>query len=450
MSPPQPLIARPSGKLAGTVRVPGDRSMSHRALILGALAVGRTSIRGLCDGAGVRATATALAALGAAVRRHDDGLWTVDGVGIGGLVEPAAVLDLGNSATGLHLLMGLVATHPLTALFTGDAALVARPLARVLQPLEMMGAQFVGRRGGLLPLAVVGSALPMPIDYRLPVASAEVKSAILLAGLNTPGTTAVTEPRATPDHTERLLRSFGARITVEPAGDGGRRILLDGQPELTPAALELPADAAVAALPIVAALMVEGSDVTVLDVGLNPSRTGLLVSLEEMGAQIEILNPRTVGDEPVGDLRVRAGRLTGITVPADRAARMIDDIPLLAVAAAQAAGVTVLRGLDGLGPRAGDRLGGLAEGLVACGVRVALEDGVLTIHGASGPVPGGARIAAGPDPRGAMALLVLGLGARAAVALDDAAGIETDFPDFAGLLRGLGADISADISTGTF
>jgi 3-phosphoshikimate 1-carboxyvinyltransferase len=446
MSPPQPLIARPSGKLAGTVRVPGDRSMSHRALILGALAVGRTSVRGLSDGADVRATATALGALGAAITRHGDGLWTVDGVGIGGLVEPAAVLDLGHSGTGVRLLMGLVATHPLTALFTGDASLVGRPMARVMQPLEMMGAQFIGRRGGLLPIAVVGAALPMPIDYRLPVASAEVKSAILLAGLNTPGTTAVTEPRATPDHTERMLRSFGARIAVEPAGDGGRRILLDGQPELTPAALELPADAAAAALPIVAALTVEGSDVTLLDVGLNPSRAGLLVSLEEMGAQIDILNPRTAGDEPVGDLRIRAGQLKGISVPADRAAGMIDDYPILAVAAAQAAGVTVLRGLDGLRPGEGDRLSALAGGLAACGVRVELEDCTLTVHGAGGPVPGGGRIAAGLGARGAMALLVLGLGARAAVALDDAAEIETSFPDFAGLMRGLGADIS----TGTF
>jgi len=430
MPPAQPLIARPGGKLTGTVRVPGDNSMSHRALMLGALAVGRTSIRGLLDGADVRATAAAVRALGATVIRHDDGLWTVDGVGVGGLMEPARVLDLGNSGTGACLLIGLVATHPLTAIFTGDASLVRRPMARVIQPLDMMGAQFTGRRGGLLPLAVTGATLPMPIDYRLPVASAQVKSAILLAALNTPGTTAVVEPHPTRDHTERMLRNFGARVTVE-AG----RIEIEGQPELTPAALDLPADPSSAAFPLVAALILEGSDITLPNVGLNLLRTALFATLLEMGARIDILNPCDSGGEPVGDLRVRASRLTGVTVPGERAPNLIDDYPILAVAAALASGVTVLPGVGQIAP--------IAQGLAACGVQVAVDGDTLTVHGAGGPVPGGARILADPDPRIAMAFLVLGLAARAPVAVGDAATIETSFPDFAGLMRGLGADISA-------
>ena len=443
MPSPKPLIARPSGKLAGTVRVPGDKSMSHRALILGALAVGRTSVKGMLDGADVRATAAALRALGATVTRHDDGLWTVDGVGVGGLMEPAGVLDLGNSGTGVRLLMGLVATHPLTALFTGDASLNRRPMARVIQPLEQIGAQFVGRRGGLLPLAVLGAAAPMPIEYRVPVASAQVKSAILLAGLNTPGTTSVIEARPTRDHTERMLRGFGARVMVEPLGDGGRRILLDGQPELTPAALDLPADPSSAAFPLVAALLLDGSDVTLLDVGLNPLRTGLFTTLRDMGAQIDIHNQRTVGDEPIGDLRVRASRLTGVTVPAERAPSMIDEYPILAVAAARATGVTVMRGLGELKVKESDRLGAIARRLAASGVKVEVDEDTLAIHGAGGPVPGGSRIAVDLDHRIAMAFLVLGLGAKRAVEIDDASAIETSFPDFAGLMCGLGADISA-------
>jgi 3-phosphoshikimate 1-carboxyvinyltransferase len=446
MPAPQPLIARPGGKLAGTVRVPGDKSMSHRALILGALAVGRTSIKGLLDGADVRATAAAVRALGATVIRHDDGLWTVDGVGVGGLMAPAQVLDLGNSGTGARLLMGLVATHPITAIFTGDASLVRRPMARVIQPLEMMGAQFTGRHGGLLPLAVTGAALPMPIDYRLPVASAQVKSAILLAALNTPGTSAVFEAHPTRDHTERMLGSFGARVTIEAAPDGRRRIEIEGQPELTPAALDLPGDPSSAAFPMVAALVLDGSDVTLLNVGLNPLRTGLFDALREMGAAIDIMNPRDAGGEPVGDLRVRASRLTGVTVPAERAPSMIDEYPILAIAAAMASGVTVMRGLGELRVKESDRLTAVARGLAACGVQVAVDGETLTVHGAGGPVPGGARIAAGLDHRIAMAFLVLGLGARAPVAIDDATTIDTSFPGFAGLMRGLGADISAGMN----
>ncbi len=431
MSPPQPLIARSGSRLAGTARVPGDRSMSHYALILGALAVGRTSIRGARDDADVQATAAALRSLGAQVIRHEDGLWTVDGVGIGGLMEPARVLDLGHAGTGLHLLMGLAATHPITAIFTADASLVRRPMARIIQPLEMMGACFTGRHGGLLPLAVSGATLPMPLDYRLPVASALVKSAILLAALNTPGTTSIAEPHPSSDHGERLLRRFGARITVEA---GWTRI--DGQPELAPAALDLPADPSLAAFPMVAALILDGSDVTLSGVGLDPLRTGLITTLQEMGARIDVLNPRDSGGEPVGDLRVRASRLTGIAVPVERASGMIDDYPILAVAAACAAGITIMPGL-------GDRLTAVAGGLAACGVQVGIDGDTLTVHGAGEAVPGGARIRAEFDHRIALAFLVLGLGAKAPVEIDDATAISTGFPDFAGLMTGLGADISA-------
>jgi 3-phosphoshikimate 1-carboxyvinyltransferase len=425
MSPPQPLLARPGGKLTGIARVPADKSMSHLALILGALAVGRSHLRGLPDTAGVRATAAALRALGATVIRHADGLWTVDGVGVGGLLEPARALDL--DAAGVGPMLGLVATHPLTAIVTDDGSRADRSMARVIQPLEMMGAQFTGRRGGFLPLAVTGAALPMPLDYRLAVASAAVKSAILLAALNTPGTTAVFEPHPTPDHAERMLRRFGARVTTE-AG----RIEIEGQPELTPATLDLPADPALAAVPMVAALVVAGSDITLANVGLNPLRTGLFATLKDMGAQIEILDARDAGGEPVGDLRVRASRLAGITVPAGRE---IEDYPILAVAAASATGTTVMQGV-------GD-IEAIARGLAACGVAVTVDGDRLTVHGAGGPVPGGARILAGADPRLGAAFLVLGLGAQAPVAIDDAAAIDTSFPDFAGLMRGLGADISA-------
>lgn len=438
MPSPKPLIARPSGKLAGTARLPGGRSLSLHAMILGALAVGRTSIKGLAEGAEIRRLAAALTALGATVTRHDDGLWSVDGVGVGGLLEPAEVLDLGDSEAAAHLLLGLVATHPLTAIFAGDASLGQRPLARVIAPLERMGAQFIGRRGGLLPLAAIGAVVPMPLDHHLPTACALVKSAILLAGLNTPGLTSVTEPRPTRDDTERLLRRFGARVEVEQQSDGGRRIRLEGQPELAPTALDLPADPAAAAIPLVAALTVEGSDVTLLDVGLDPSHNGLVAILKEMGAAVEILNLRQAGDEPIGDLRVRTSRLRGIAVPTGRMSGMVDDYPILAIAAACAAGPTVLPGLV-----ENDRLTGFAQGLAACGVKLAVDGDTMTIYGAGGPVLGGARIPAGLDAGGAMALLVLGLGAKAPVEIADGAAIETDFPDFAGLMQGLGADISA-------
>ena len=436
-----PLIGRPGGVLTGRIRVPGDKSMSHRALILGGLAVGRSTITGLLEGEDVLCTGAAMAALGARVERHDDGVWTVDGVGVGGLAEPDRVLDLGNAGTGVRLLMGLVATHPITTIFTGDASLTRRPMARVTTPLERMGAQFIGRAGRLLPMAVIGAASPLPIEYRLPVASAQVKSAILLAGLNTPGRTTVIEPVPTRDHSERMLRHFGAAVAVEPTEGGGRRIVLQGLPELAPAVLDLPGDPSSAAFPMVAALLAEGSDLVLETIGLNPLRTGLIDTLREMGASIDILDPRLSGDEPVGDLRIRASRLSGITVPAERAPSMIDEYPILAVAAACAKGRTVMHGLDELKVKESDRLAAVATGLAACGVTVEIDGSTLIVEGCDGKPPGGAKIAARLDHRIAMAFLVMGTASGAPVEIDDGATIETSFPDFAGLMRGLGARI---------
>jgi 3-phosphoshikimate 1-carboxyvinyltransferase len=439
---PLSLTSRAGGALSGRTVVPGDKSMSHRALILGGLAVGRTTVTGLLVGEDVLSTAGAMRAMGATIERLPDGSWTIDGVGVGGLKEPSQVLDLGNAGTGARLLMGLVATHPITTIFTGDASLTKRPMARVTRPLELSGARFVGRAGGLLPMAVVGTAEPLAIEYRLPVASAQVKSAILLAGLNTAGRTTVIEPQPTRDHTERMMRHFGASVAVETLPEGGRRIVLEGQPELTAAALDLPGDPSSAAFPLVAALITPGSEVVLENIGLNPLRTGLLDTLIEMGADITIQNRRSVGDEPVGDLLVKASALKGVTVPAERAPSMIDEYPILAVAAAFATGKTVMLGLEELKVKESDRLAAIARGLEASSVKLEVEDATLTVHGTGGAhVPGGSLIAANLDHRIAMAFLVLGLGAKDPIAIDDAATIETSFPDFAGLMRRLGAEI---------
>jgi len=436
-----PLVGRAGRALTGRVRVPGDKSMSHRALMLGALAVGRTTIAGLLDGDDVRRTASAVAALGATVARGADGTWTVDGVGIGGLCEPAEVLDLGNSGTGARLLMGLLATHPMVAIVTGDASLTRRPMRRVTQPLGLFGAEFVGRGGGFLPLAVVGSEMPVPVEYRVPVPSAQVKSAVLLAALNTPGRSVVIEDAPTRDHSERMLQYFGAAVAIEEMDGGGRRITIDGQPELKPTALDLPADPSSAAFPMVAALLGEGSDIVLENVGLNPLRTGLIETLREMGGDVAVLNERTSGDEPVGDLRVRASRLTGVTVPAERAPRMIDEYPILAVAAAAASGTTRMLGLDELKVKESDRLAAIARGLAANGVAVDVDGSTLEVRGVAGRPPGGGHVAAELDHRIAMSFLVLGTASAAPVTIDDGATIDTSFPGFAALMRGLGAAI---------
>ena len=440
---PSPLTgARPRAPLAGVVPVPGDKSISHRALMLGGLAIGRTEIEGLLEGEDVLATAAALRLMGAAIVRADDGRWLVDGVGLGGLVEPDDVIDLGNSGTSARLLLGILASHPFTAFVTGDASLRRRPMGRVTTPLSRFGAQFQGRDGGRLPLAVTGARSPVPIVYELPVPSAQVKSAVLLAGLNTPGATSVVEPQTTRDHTERMLGHFGAKVTVETEPAGGRRITVIGHPELIAAPITVPGDPSSAAFPLVAALIVPGSEVTIANVGLNPSRTGLLLCLQEMGADITFENRREAGGEPVADLHVRAGTLTGADIPASRAPLMIDEYPILAVAAACARGRTRMRGLAELRVKESDRLTGIAEGLTRCGVRVTVEGDDLIVEGADNLPTGGALIETRLDHRIAMAFLVLGLATGQPVQIDDARPIRTSFPDFVPLMTRLGAVFS--------
>jgi 3-phosphoshikimate 1-carboxyvinyltransferase len=437
---PRPATARAGAPLRGTAQVPGDKSISHRALILGALAVGETRVTGLLEGQDVLDTAAAMRAFGAEVTRTGDGAWTVYGVGTGGFREPEDVIDCGNSGTGARLIMGAMATTPITATFTGDASLRRRPMGRVTDPLALFGARAFGRAGGRLPMTVVGAADPVPVRYALPVPSAQVKSAVLLAGLNAPGQTVVIEREATRDHTERMLRGFGATVTVE-AGPEGRVITLTGQPELTPCTVAVPRDPSSAAFPVCAALIVPGSDVLVPGVSRNPTRDGLYVTLREMGADIGYENPREEGGEPVADLRVRASALRGVETPPDRAASMIDEFPILAAVAAFATGPTVMHGVAELRVKESDRIDAMARGLEACGVRVEETRDTLTVHGRGGPVPGGATVAVRLDHRIAMSFLVLGLAARMPVTVDDAGPIETSFPGFAAMMRGLGGDV---------
>lgn len=425
--------------LRGAVAIPGDKSISHRALIFGALSVGETRIANLLEGDDVLRTAAALRALGAEVTKGDDGTWSVYGCGVGGLYQPNRVLDLGNSGTGVRLLLGVAATLPFVTFFSGDESLSRRPMGRVTTPLEGFGAQFLSR-DGLLPCAVTGAEAPVPIVHRLTVASAQVKSAILLAALNAPGKTTVTEPVATRDHTERMLRGFGAEIAVEHTGDG-TAITVTGQPELTAQPVTVPADPSSAAFFAVAATLVPGSDVTMTGVSLNPRRTGLFDVLREMGADITVSDEREVGGEPIGDLRVRAAALRGIEVAPERAPSMIDEYPVLAVAAAAAEGKTIMRGLEELRIKESDRVASVAAGLTACGVTVEETADSLTVIGAGGPVPGGGHVATQHDHRIAMAFAVLGFAADKAVTIDDDRMIETSFPDFLALARGLGADL---------
>ena len=439
MLPTQPLTARkPAGPLIGSVRVPGDKSISHRALMFGALAVGETRIEGLLEGEDVLRTAAAMRALGAEIWR-DGAVWCVAGRGIGGLAEPEDVLDMGNSGTAARLLAGILASHDLFAVMTGDASLRRRPMRRVTEPLARCGAQFSGRNGGRLPLAIRGAADALPIHYRVPVASAQVKSAVLLAGLNAPGQTVVEEPSATRDHSENMLRHFGAEVAVRVEGKG-RVITLAGQPELRGRDVTVPGDPSSAAFPLVAALLVPGSAVTLEGTGLNPLRTGLLATLREMGAEISVVAERMQGGEAVGDLVVRYGRLRAVEVPPERAPSMIDEYPVLAVAAAFAAGTTRMCGLAELRVKESDRLAATAAMLEAAGARVTVEGDDLLVHGA-GSLPGGCTVVTHMDHRLAMSALVLGQATQAPVAVDDASFIETSFPGFAALMRGLGADI---------
>jgi 3-phosphoshikimate 1-carboxyvinyltransferase len=408
--------------------------------MLGSLAIGQTHITGLLEGDDVFATAGALRALGVTVTHNGPGDWTVSGVGVGGLAEPSEVLDMGNSGTAARLLLGLLATHNFTAFMTGDHSLVKRPMARVTGPLSRMGADFV-TRDGRLPLAVRGAGSPIPIIYRMEVASAQVKSAVLLAGLNAPGETTVIEPVATRDHTERMLRHFGASVSIGLLEDGATAITVRGQPELIAAPIVVPGDPSSAAFPAVAALLVPGSTVTLRNVGMNPLRAGLYETLVEMGADISFTDRGEAGGEPVCDLVVRAGPLKGVTVPAERAPRMIDEYPILAMAAACAEGTTVLLGLAELKVKESDRLAMIAAGLEACGVKIELGEDSLTIHGAGQPPKGGATVATAFDHRIAMSFLVLGLVTDEPIGIDDATAIATSFPTFERLMADLGARI---------
>jgi 3-phosphoshikimate 1-carboxyvinyltransferase len=437
-----PMTARAAaGPLSGSVRVPGDKSISHRALMLGALAVGETRIEGLLEGEDVLRTAAAMRALGAEVARTGERAWTARGRGVGGLAEPDSVLDMGNSGTAARLLTGILAGHPIFAVLTGDASLRRRPMQRVTAPLAQAGAQFWSRERGRLPLAIRGAADPMPLDYTLPVASAQVKSALLLAGLCAPGITRVVEPHATRDHTETMLRGFGATVEVEIRPGGGREIRLTGQPELAGRPVTVPADPSSAAFPAVAALLVPGSSVTLEGVGMNPLRAGLYITLAEMGADIERSSERDEAGEPVADLTVSSSPLRGIDVPAERVPSMIDEFPVLAVAASCASGTTRMRGLAELRVKESDRLAAVATGLAACGARVEIEGDDLLVHGEGRPPRGGASIATHMDHRIAMAFLVLGQVTAEPVTVDDGGFIDTSFPGFADLMRELGADI---------
>jgi len=440
---PRPLTARRAPGLKGEAHVPGDKSVSHRSLILGALAVGETSITGLLEGQDVLDTAKAMQAFGADVTRTGTGAWTVRGVGVGGFAEPENVIDCGNSGTGVRLIMGAMATSPITATFTGDASLRSRPMGRVTDPLALFGARSYGRGGGRLPLTLVGAADPVPVHYRVPVPSAQVKSAVLLAALNAPGVTEVTEPEATRDHTERMLRGFGAEIETERT-PGGALIRLTGQPELRPQTIVVPRDPSSAAFPVCAALIVEGSDVLVPGIGLNPTRAGLYTTLREMGADLAFENEREEGGEPVADLRAKfSPNMKGIETPPERAPSMIDEYPILSVVAAFATGKTVMRGVKELRVKESDRIDAMARGLEACGVRVEETQDTFTVHGMGpGGVPGGATAATRLDHRIAMSFLICGMAAKRAVSVDDAGAILTSFPIFEGLMGGLGAVFS--------
>lgn len=441
---PQPLTAVKSKSLKGEVTLPGDKSISHRAMIFGLLAVGETHVTGLLEGDDVLRTADACRALGATIERIGDGEWRIHGVGIGGLHSPKDVLDFGNAGTGSRLMMGVVGGHPITATFDGDASLRKRPMRRILDPLAEMGVDVVSQaEGGRCPITIRGVKDPLPITYQTPVASAQIKSAILLAALNSPGRTTVIETEATRDHTEKMLTYFGATVRVTPEGHDGRRIELEGRPELKPRPIIVPRDPSSAAFPLVAALLVPGSDILIKGVMMNPLRTGLLTTLLEMGASIDIQNPRYEGGEDVADLRVKASNLKGVDVPAARAPSMIDEYPILAVAAAFATGETRMRGLNELRVKESDRLQAVADGLAEAGVTYAIEGDDLIVSGMNGAVPGGGTVKTHLDHRIAMSFLVMGMATDKPMTVDDERMIATSFPSFTSLMRNLGAEFRA-------
>lgn len=438
-----PVTSRAGAALRGRLRVPGDKSISHRSMILGLLAIGETRVEGLLEGDDVLRTAEACRALGATITRDAPGRWRIRGAGIGGLTEPAGILDFGNAGTGSRLMMGVAGSHPITTTFDGDASLRKRPMRRILDPLVKMGVTVVSEaEGGRVPLTLRGPRETIPITYETPAASAQIKSAVLLAGLNSPGRTTVLEREATRDHTERMLRHFGATVDVTSHGEHGRAITLQGQPELRGSMVVVPSDPSSAAFPIVAALITPGSDIVVEGVMMNPLRTGLITTLLEMGASIERLNERDEGGETVADLRVQASRLSGVTVPAARAPAMIDEYPILAVAASFAEGTTRMEGLHELRVKESDRLAAVAAGLAEAGVSHEVSGDDLIVHGSHGKVRGGGRpVPTHLDHRIAMAFLVMGLATQEPITVDDGAMIATSFPTFIPLMRELGATI---------
>ncbi|MDA9209311.1 3-phosphoshikimate 1-carboxyvinyltransferase [bacterium] len=437
-----PMTSHKSGPLRGQADVPGDKSISHRSLILGALSLGETRIQGLLEGDDVLDTGKAMQAFGAEVINHGGGSWSVHGVGVGGFAEPDHVIDCGNSGTGVRLIMGAMATSPIAATFTGDGSLNKRPMGRVTDPLALFGAQSYGRSEGRLPLTLIGAAQALPVRYEVPMPSAQVKSAVLLAGLNAPAQTVVIEKEATRDHTERMLVGFGAELTVEQT-DAGRVITLTGQPELRPQDIIVPRDPSSAAFPVCAALIVEGSDVLVPNIGLNPTRAGLFYTLQEMGADLTFENMREEGGEPVADLRAKySPDMQGIAVPPERAASMIDEYPILSVVASFAHGVTRMHGVKELRVKESDRIEAMATGLRAAGVTVQDGPDWWHVHGLGGAVKGGALAATHLDHRIAMSFLILGMGAREGMSIDDGGPVATSFPIFEPLMAALGASIA--------
>ena len=442
---PIPMTSHKCTGLSGVVEVPGDKSISHRSLIFGAMALGKTEISGLLEGQDVLDTAKAMEAFGASVTNHGDGNWTVHGVGVGGFSEPDGVIDCGNSGTGVRLIMGAMATHDMTATFTGDASLNKRPMARVTDPIALFGAEAYGRKGGRLPMTIVGAKHPVPVRYTVPMPSAQVKSAVMLAGLNAPGETVIIEKEATRDHTERMLVGFGAEVDVEITAEG-RVITLRGYSELKPQTISVPRDPSSAAFPVCAALITEGSDILVPNIGLNPTRAGLYTTLREMGADLVFENERIEGGEPVADLRAKfSPNMKGIEVPPERAASMIDEYPILSVVASFAEGDTIMRGVKELRVKESDRIDAMAKGLRANGMDIDEGEDWWIIHGKGmGNVPGGGLAETFLDHRIAMSFLILGMGSEKPVHIDDGGPIVTSFPNFEPLMSALGAKLTRD------
>ena len=436
------IIANLSNNLTGSITIAGDKSISHRSIILGALSIGETTVDGLLESQDILATISAMQAFGAEIEKKADKKWHINGLGVGGLDEPSKVLDLGNSGTGVRLILGVAAGNPITSFFSGDESLSRRPMARVLKPLEMMGASFTSRTGGLLPLSCTGPQTLQPIDYSLPVASAQVKSAILLAGLNTPGKTIVREPTPTRDHTERMLKQFGSEISIETDNESQNIITLKGESELTGQDIVVPGDPSSAAFPMVAGILAEDSRIEIKNVGINPLRFGLFEILNEMGAKTELIQKHDGVGEPIADIVVKTSKLKGVTVPASIAPRMIDEYPILAVAAACASGTTRMLGLQELRVKESDRLAAMANGLKACGVTVEETSDSLTVHGTGGQIEGGARIQTQLDHRIAMSFLTLGLKAKNPIIIDNGTTINTSFPGFVETMKSLGANLN--------